>query len=422
MARRTRWTSIRRRRCCTCLSDDLALRGPKFGCGLGQCGACTVIVKGQAIRSCITPVKLGRGIGDHHARRHRHHRQAPSPSARVHRRAGRAMRLLHQRRHHDRQSLPGQESEGQRRADSSRPCRACCAAASRTCECCGHQSRAAGNGVMKKRSQANETSSLTPNALAALERAGFSRRGFLKGAGALVVGFSMRGMMGTAAAQGFRGRERRFAGAQPARFLDRHRRRRRRDRLHRQRRTGPGNFDRANPVGRGRAVRAVPSRQADLLRHGDDARSGSHFRQPVASHQFQSHVIWPRPAPPRARRWCSWPRNVWAFPRISLSLPMARSARRAILRRKSATANSSEGRNSNSSSTRTPSASRRASGPCSARRRSVPIFRPWSPDNLSLCTTCACPACCTAGWCGRRPSARPSSAWTKTPCKACPAS
>ena len=38
------------------LSDDLALRGPKFGCGLGQCGACTVIANGQAIRSCVTPV------------------------------------------------------------------------------------------------------------------------------------------------------------------------------------------------------------------------------------------------------------------------------------------------------------------------------------------------------------------------------
>ena len=38
------------------LSDDLALHGPKFGCGLGQCGACTVIVGGQAIRSCQTPV------------------------------------------------------------------------------------------------------------------------------------------------------------------------------------------------------------------------------------------------------------------------------------------------------------------------------------------------------------------------------
>ncbi len=43
------------------LSDDLELRGPKFGCGLGQCGACTVIVKGQAVRSCITTVKSVEG-------------------------------------------------------------------------------------------------------------------------------------------------------------------------------------------------------------------------------------------------------------------------------------------------------------------------------------------------------------------------
>src|SRR6185503_13894153 len=38
------------------LSDDLALRGPKFGCGLGQCGSCTVIVGQRAIRSCVTPM------------------------------------------------------------------------------------------------------------------------------------------------------------------------------------------------------------------------------------------------------------------------------------------------------------------------------------------------------------------------------
>src|SRR4029078_4034567 len=43
------------------LSDDLALRGPKFGCGLGQCGACTAIVNGTAMRSCVTPVSLVAG-------------------------------------------------------------------------------------------------------------------------------------------------------------------------------------------------------------------------------------------------------------------------------------------------------------------------------------------------------------------------
>ena len=44
------------------LSDDLGLTGPKFGCGLGQCGACTVLVKGQAVRSCITPVESVQGV------------------------------------------------------------------------------------------------------------------------------------------------------------------------------------------------------------------------------------------------------------------------------------------------------------------------------------------------------------------------
>jgi nicotinate dehydrogenase subunit A len=38
------------------LADDLGLRGPKFGCGLAQCGACTVIHRGQAVRSCVMPV------------------------------------------------------------------------------------------------------------------------------------------------------------------------------------------------------------------------------------------------------------------------------------------------------------------------------------------------------------------------------
>jgi len=39
------------------LRDDLALNGPKFGCGLGQCGACAVIVDGQSVRSCMIAAK-----------------------------------------------------------------------------------------------------------------------------------------------------------------------------------------------------------------------------------------------------------------------------------------------------------------------------------------------------------------------------
>src|SRR5580704_6154408 len=38
------------------LRNDLGLQGPRFGCGLGQCGACTVVINGEAVRSCITPV------------------------------------------------------------------------------------------------------------------------------------------------------------------------------------------------------------------------------------------------------------------------------------------------------------------------------------------------------------------------------
>jgi nicotinate dehydrogenase subunit A len=43
------------------LRNDLGLRGPRFGCGLGQCGACTVLMDGQATRTCITPIS---SVGD----------------------------------------------------------------------------------------------------------------------------------------------------------------------------------------------------------------------------------------------------------------------------------------------------------------------------------------------------------------------
>lgn len=43
------------------LRNDLDLHGPRFGCGLGQCGACTVIIEGEAVRSCIRRVSTVAG-------------------------------------------------------------------------------------------------------------------------------------------------------------------------------------------------------------------------------------------------------------------------------------------------------------------------------------------------------------------------
>ncbi len=49
-------TTDRRRRLLDVLREDLGLTGSRFGCGEGQCGACTVLIDGKASRSCITPV------------------------------------------------------------------------------------------------------------------------------------------------------------------------------------------------------------------------------------------------------------------------------------------------------------------------------------------------------------------------------
>lgn len=43
------------------LRNDLGLEGPRFGCGLAQCGACTVIIKGEAVRTCVRPVSQAQG-------------------------------------------------------------------------------------------------------------------------------------------------------------------------------------------------------------------------------------------------------------------------------------------------------------------------------------------------------------------------
>ena len=97
------------------LRDDLELNGPRFGCGLSQCGACTVILDGAAVRSCSLPVSAVRSQRDHHPRRLGQRRASASAAGRVHRGAGRAVRLLHERHDHECQSPARQESPSHRR-------------------------------------------------------------------------------------------------------------------------------------------------------------------------------------------------------------------------------------------------------------------------------------------------------------------
>jgi hypothetical protein len=70
----------------------IGLTGTKFGCGLSQCGACTVHLEGNAVRSCTTPVSLAAGKSDDHRRVVSD--VQPRAAGGLDRRAGAAVRLL----------------------------------------------------------------------------------------------------------------------------------------------------------------------------------------------------------------------------------------------------------------------------------------------------------------------------------------
>ena len=97
------------------LRDDLGLNNPHFGCGLAQCGACTVHLDGKATRSCVTPLSE---IGDRKivtlAGLGTPEKPHPLQAAYV-AEEGSAMRLLHQRLDHDRRGLPARQQEADRR-------------------------------------------------------------------------------------------------------------------------------------------------------------------------------------------------------------------------------------------------------------------------------------------------------------------
>ena len=75
------------------LREHLKMTGTKFGCGIAACGACTVHIDGQAMRSCAMPVSMVEGKAGHHHRGPVARRQ-PSAAEGLDRRAGAAMRLL----------------------------------------------------------------------------------------------------------------------------------------------------------------------------------------------------------------------------------------------------------------------------------------------------------------------------------------
>ena len=166
------------------LRDDLKLNAAKFGCGLGQCGSCTVIVDGKAVLSCVTPIVLleGKqvttleGLGSIAA--------PGADPARVHRGAGGAMRLLHRRHDDAGAGAAAAHAQADRRANPQRtgspslPLRHAYA----------HPPRGEARGAIDghRRIGSQQPRERTMNAPVILDR-----RRLLAGGGALIVSFSL---------------------------------------------------------------------------------------------------------------------------------------------------------------------------------------------------------------------------------------
>src|SRR5436309_13888187 len=154
--------------------NNFELNGAKFGCGLAQCGACTVLVDGKAVRSCVTANQHGSEKRDHDDRRPRLAKQTAPAATGLHRRAGRPVRLPHQRHDYvgERVARPQPATERARRARGARwqplPLR----------YASSHYSRGAAGGAGKR----EDTNVNGP---------AFDRREFAIGLGAIVVAFSL---------------------------------------------------------------------------------------------------------------------------------------------------------------------------------------------------------------------------------------
>ena len=176
------------------LHNELHLHGPRFGCGLAQCGACSVLLDGKEIRSCVTPVAAVSGksittleglpaLYAASARDDRGCSGVASVAAGVDRCAGAALRLLPERHddpgrrppRDDEEPVRGPDPHGDERA--SVPLRDVSENPDRDPEGRGRdgEGRCVMTGLIPEKE--------------------FSRSSFLKGGGALVVGFSLGGSL-----------------------------------------------------------------------------------------------------------------------------------------------------------------------------------------------------------------------------------
>ena len=162
------------------LRGNLGLHGPRFGCGLAQCGACTVHVDGKAVRSCVAAIVLGRRRQQgRDAGRIGHAGETASVAARLYPGTGFAVRLLHQRHDHGGGGFPHHKPKAKR----SRHQECACRKSVPMRHACPHRER----GQARSRRGSREAVMSKPFIP--------SRRDFLKTGGALVVGFSLAGQL-----------------------------------------------------------------------------------------------------------------------------------------------------------------------------------------------------------------------------------
>ena len=114
MVSRVRSTSRRTCRCSGSCATCIGLTGTKFGCGMALCGACTVQLDGQPIRSCVTPVAAAPASASRPSRPSEQRRGQESPGG-LARPRGRAVRLLPVRSDHVRRRAAPEPSTSQRR-------------------------------------------------------------------------------------------------------------------------------------------------------------------------------------------------------------------------------------------------------------------------------------------------------------------